>query len=502
MPDRQTFDASALLDLLERSWTVQLRHVSLVVEADAPEEMIEAAADALGKAYRRLGQQDLATRWPACVAVSIVGVAARNGGGGAFWPHWWAASHHRGSASKWGAVFLSALRAFGLRADPDVKRSIMMHAGLGTVADAPVLRLDPFGQGIQRDDAPMPHPSTEFVDALLVFAEDGRHLPGELPRSAVWVAYPGDRELIADAPIRVIAESFLPLGWDGWQLAQISLENVTWLALEDGPRRLVRGRTRPHLLIDELIPGVAAPDGSAVLAAPPVLWLPEGAWLVTVKRAGGGPATPADPTDLWARLPRPLLGTFTVTVRDASGRGIQETVTVAEGLSVCYDPPVRLFDDEGLVPADALFGTDPGLTVTPQALTFTPEETVRQVTCVVAGRALTFAITPPHMRVLTGREWRTAPLRLTMTSLAELQSLRFEIPGTWERLPVEVFAGGAVVQELTPHARGDYPLRRVLDTVAALGHATLVVRPDGHPIPLATISPAPQTTPDPWLCND
>lgn len=503
MRDRQTFDASALLDLLERSWAGPLRQVSLVIEADPREEMIEAAAVALGQAYRRLDHRDLAVRWPACVAVSMAGVAAHHAGDGAFWPHWWTVSRHRGSASKWGAAFLDAVRAFGLRADPDVKRSIMTHAGLGTTAEVPRLRLDPFGQGIQRDDTPMPNPDAGIADTLLVFAEDGRHLPGDLPPGAVWVAYPDARELIADVPLRVIAESFLPLGWDGWRLAQISLEDASWLALTDGPRRLVRGRARPRLLMDDLIPGVAAPDGSAVLAAPPALRLPEGAWVVTVGRATGDEsAAPADPTDLWARLPRPLLGTFTVTVRDADGRGTQESVTVAEGLRVFYDPPVRVFDDKGLVPSDALFGTEPGLTVTPQALTFRPEETMRQVTCVAAGRSLTFAVTPPHMRVLTGHDWRTAPLHLTRASLADLESLRIEIPGARERLPVEVLADGAIVQELTPHARGDYLLRRVLDTVAAHGHATLVVRWDGRVIPLAMIRPAPRTSPDPWLCND
>jgi hypothetical protein len=499
VPDRQTFDASALLDLLERSWTVQLRRVSLVIEADAPEEMIEAAADALGQAYRRLGHQELATRWPACVAVSIAGVAARHGGGGAFWPRWWVASRHRGSASKWGAAFLDALRAFGLRAEPDAKRSIMTHAGLGPTAEAPRLHLDPFGHGIQRDGVALPYPTE---DCLLVFAEDGRHLPADLPPCPVWVAHPRDREPTADVPLRIIAEGFLPLGWDGWRLTQVDLENATWLALADGPHRPVRGQARPRLLIDRRLPGVTAPDGSAVLAVPPALRLPDGEWLVTVERAGAAPAAPADPADLWARLPRPLLGTFTVTARTAGGRGMRDTFTIAEGLAVRHDPPVRLFDEEGLMPADTLFSTEPGLTVTPQALTFSPRETARRITCVASGQALALVVAPPHMRVLAGREWSTAPLSLTVAALEELGELRFEIPGVREGLPVEVVSGGESVQVLTPHARGDYPLRRVLDTVAAHGHATLVVRPDGRAIPLATISPAPQTTPDPWLCND
>ncbi|GAA0414285.1 hypothetical protein Acor_09910 [Acrocarpospora corrugata] len=496
MPGPRTFDATALLDLLERSWAWQLRRVSLVIEAGLAGETIDAAADALGEACRRVGHRELATRWPACVAGCVAGVAARHGAADAFWPRWWAASRHRGSPARWGTAFLDALRVLGLPADPDVKRSIMMHAGHGTAPEVPSpLDLDPFGAGVRRGGTALTHPGEE---TLLVFGEDGRHLPGELPEAAVWVAHPGDRDLIADIPIRIIAESFLPSGWDGWRLTQISLANAAWLALADGPRHPVRGRVRPRLLIEEPTPGLAGPGGSPVLAAPPALRLPAGTWLATVQPAGARPA-PADPADLWARLPRPLLGTFTVDVRDARGRGTRETVTLAEGLSARYDPPVRLFDDGGPTPVDALFGTVPGLTVAPQALAFTRTEITRGITCVAGDRVLALTVTPPHMRVLAGREWHTAPLRLTPE---ELGSLRLEIPGVRERPPIEVRAGGVLVQELTPHANGEYPLRRVLDTVAAHGQALLAVRRHGRLIPLAVISPAVPAAPDPWLCND
>ena len=46
--DRLTFDAAALLDMLERSFSSRLRQVSLVTEVDVSEVMIDAAADALG----------------------------------------------------------------------------------------------------------------------------------------------------------------------------------------------------------------------------------------------------------------------------------------------------------------------------------------------------------------------------------------------------------------------------------------------------------------------
>ncbi|MFG1874057.1 hypothetical protein ACGFIV_04365 [Sphaerisporangium sp. NPDC049003] len=496
MSGARTFDASALLDLFERSWAGELRRVSLVAEAGLTGEAIDAAAEALGEACRRLGHRDLVARWPACVAVCVAGVAARHGEEDGFWPRWWAAARRRGSPARWGATFLEALRTLGLPAEADVKRSIMMHAGHGSVPEvSPPLHLDPFGEGIRRGAAVLAHPEEE---TLLVFDEDGRHLPGELLQDAVWVAHPGDRELVADVPIRVIAESFLPIGWEGWRLTQISLEGVGWLALADGPQRTIRGRARPRLLTVGPVPGMAGPGGFPVLAVAPALRLPEGTWQVTVGPAGAA-AVSADPADLWAGSPRPLLGTFTVTVRGASGRAVRETVTVAEGLSVRYDPPVRVFDDDGLEPADALFGTAPGLTVAPQALAFAGAEITRGITCVAGDRVLALNVTPPHMRVLAGQEWRTAPLRLTPE---ELGWLGFEIPGVRERLPVQVRADGMLVQELTPHARGDYLLRRALDTVAAHGQVVLTVRAHGRVVPLAMISPSPQTPPDPWLCHD
>ncbi|GLX01519.1 hypothetical protein [Microtetraspora sp. NBRC 16547] len=526
MPDRQTFDASALLDLLERSWGAQLRRVSLVIEAEVTEETIEAAADALGTAYRRLGHQELATRWPACVAVSLAGIAARHDPDSPFWPHWWAATHHRGSPSRWGAAFLNALRAFGLPADRDAKQSIMTHAGFGTSAsgdtgEAPPLHLDPFGQGVQRAGAPLPRPTEE---TLLVFAEDGRHLSAELPPRPVWVVHPRDREPTADVPLRTLAESLLPLEWEGWRLAQVDLGNAAWLALTDGPRHTVRKRSRPRLSACRPVPGVTTPDGSAVLASPPALWLPKGDWTVTVERAGTHPAGPADHADLWAGLPRPLLGTFIVTARTPGGRVTRETVTVAEGLAVRYEPPVRLFDDEGLMPSDVSFAAEPGLTVTPQALAFASREQLRRITCVASGQVTELIITPPRMRVRTGGEWHTAPLHLTRAAVEELETLRLDIPGIRERLPIEVVAepadesssdaatesgrtgSGETVQVLTPHARGDYPLRRVLDTLDASLDAhqniALMVRVGGHTVPLAFISPGERHVPDPWLCND
>lgn len=465
----------ALLDLLERQWAAHLRHVSLVSEADVREEMSMAVAEALGHVY---GHEEVAVRWPACVAISLTRMAAA---GEAFWPRWRVATKHRGNAAGWGKAFLAALDVFGLPREATATQSIMLHAGR-QVPEPPRRLVDPFGGGI----------SGPVGEDLLVFAEDGRELTADLPPGPVWVAHRRDGVLTSDGPLRMIAEGLLPFGWEQWRLALVSLEGGSWLAVADGRKRPVRGKAGPRLLPAEAVCGVSTPAGSTVLAGPPALWLPREDWRVTVARAGGT-AQRADPADPWALLPRPLLGTFTVTVSGADGRPKRHTVTIVEGLRGRYDPPVRLFEGDGLAPADVSFHTGPGLTATPQALTFTAAQTASRLTCVASGHSLVLTVCPPHMRVRVDQQWHTAPPRLT----PEHRWLRLDLPGL-ANPPIEVIAGGGVVQELTAHARGDYPLVRLRDTVRAHSEITLRV---GN-ITLATMSPPQRRAPDPWLCND
>ncbi|TMR93972.1 hypothetical protein [Nonomuraea basaltis] len=111
----------ALLDLLERQWAAQLRQVSLVSEADVPEEMSTAAAEALGHVY---GHEEVAVRWPACMAISLTRMAAARE---AFWPRWRVATKRRGNAAGWGKAFLAALEVFGLPREATATQSIMLH---------------------------------------------------------------------------------------------------------------------------------------------------------------------------------------------------------------------------------------------------------------------------------------------------------------------------------------------------------------------------------------
>ncbi|GIH68923.1 hypothetical protein [Sphaerimonospora thailandensis] len=329
------------------------------------------------------------------------------------------------------------------------------------------------------------------ADPLLVFTEDGRHLPPgrSLPADAVWCMFPKDREPTADGPLRIIVESPPPVGWSGWRLVQISPGQATWIALSDshggaagsgGPRRQIRGKDRPRVRTGAAITGVTTPDDAPVFTGVSV-WLPGGGltWSVEVRQAGRSvfrdsftPGEPVEITDLWDGV-----GEITVMVRGPIGLASRRKVMVAGGLAVRHDPQPRPLAPDGLAPARAhISGSEGNAT-----LSFAADETAHVFT--YGGTRL--VLTPPHMRVATDRhEWRASPLRLAVEELETIEWLR--IDGA-EAGPLEVRADGRAVQELTPSARGRYSLRRALDTVTACQGADLILPPD---VPVAYVRPA------------
>ena len=177
-------------------------------------------------------------------------------------------------------------------------------------------------------------------DPILFFAADGWHLPPRLPLppDQLWILRPADREIVAAGELSVITESPAPSGWDGWNLELASLEKVSSIALRGAPAHPVRPHPRPRLLLGEPLPGVTTPDGSPVYPEPPRLWLPGGVrWHVGIRPATGGIAlvsteiNQAGPADIWDGVPRPIRGGFGITVRGPLGRGIRQTIAVAEG---------------------------------------------------------------------------------------------------------------------------------------------------------------------------
>ena len=175
-------------------------------------------------------------------------------------------------------------------------------------------------------------------DPVLFFSADGRCLPARLPLppDRVWILRPADRELIVAGELRAITE--VPAGWAGWHLELASLEQVSSVALRGGPAHAVQRYPRPRLLLAEPLPGVTTLDGSPVYPEPPQLWLPDAArWHVGIRPATGGiclvsrEISQGGPADIWDGVPRPILGSFGITVRGPLGRGLHRTIFVAEG---------------------------------------------------------------------------------------------------------------------------------------------------------------------------
>jgi hypothetical protein len=416
------------------------------------------------------------------------------------------------------------------------------------------VRLDPYGGGVLRGpdlDAeqvgPQDLPENAEGSRLLVFDEAGRLLTRDLPPEPVWALHPADAELAADRELRILVASRMPLSWHGWRLVQVDLGPVAWLGVAGaGPRR-VRGAARPRLEHPAPpVPGLHTDSGLPLYAEPPSVRLPAGPgprWRIEVRRAGGGPvlaavttaASQAPVVDPWSRLPRPLLGEYTVTAApggqspqgpprsDRAVRGLRRTVAIAQGMHVHCSPALRLPTESGLEFAEAVLGGAPGITLSPIAAELDPLRAEAPVRAVAGATVLVVRVCPPHLRVRVEPEPGTSrspdarttqlarghwqgPLRLDTADLARGGSLRLDLPaqqsGQQPYPPISVQANGIEVQVLEPSKVGRYPLRRLLDTAsahAATGHGLRLTAPfDGRMALLAVIEP-PDPSEDPWL---
>jgi len=131
-----------LLNIRERQWERRLRGVSLVAEAEIPENHRKQAASALGILY---GQRKLKVgsgtavlaQWPACLVASMSGVAVTDYKQGTYWPLFWQAASYQGDTDDqrvWGEAFIRAASRLGLPAFSESHLRylgpILMHAGI------------------------------------------------------------------------------------------------------------------------------------------------------------------------------------------------------------------------------------------------------------------------------------------------------------------------------------------------------------------------------------
>ena len=345
-------------------------------------------------------------------------------------------------------------------------------------------------------------------DPLLIFTEDGRHIPPQhdAPPDQVWVLHPRDRELISNKEIGVIIESRLPLGWNGWRLALVDLDGASWIGLSMNQSRPIRGHRRPRVIVGDPVKGVTTKYGSPVYATLPTVRLPAEktlTWHVDIRPTAGGPAVFSESftidkeielgEELWSGLPRPVLGAFVITVLGPIGRRTRRIVVIAEGLTAAYHPPVRLFTSEGLAAGRAVLSAGQGMTIEPAIREYPPKEHRYAVACTTTHHSETFIVSPPHMRVLL--EWKgkglqrcSGPVRLVTESFTKAESLWVDLPGADALPPLEVHAGGDCVQQLTPRG-GRYDLTHAQDTVAHYRRARLLLPAHGGRIPVGYVLP-------------
>ncbi len=352
------------------------------------------------------------------------------------------------------------------------------------------------------------------ADPVLFFSEDGRRLAGtvSLPRSQVWIMHPAERELDFTGEAVQVDEPAVPFGWDGWRLRLVSLENAQAVGLRDGRPHPVETRARPRLLIDDPLPGVATPFGSPVYPAPPRLSLPQhlGAgirWYAEIRRTGGAAplvsrvVDPSGQAGIWDGVPRPVLGAFEVTVRGPLGRGLRQTIFVAEGLSVAYQPQVRLLTRAGLAAGTARLTAAAGAAAQPDTLRFDSAERAHLVEYRTGTGSEPVVVTPPHVSVLCPgagvTSWTTSLVHLVTKDFAGAGRLLIRVPAAakpgQETQPgqetrnsdpdereLAVLVGGKQVQAIRASGQSStglagFELARAADTVAAHGHAGLAL---------------------------
>jgi hypothetical protein len=351
----------------------------------------------------------------------------------------------------------------------------------------------------------------EPADPILFFTDDGRQVPGSLslPRGQAWILHPADQELAFTGEADKVAEPPVPFGWEGWRLRLVSLDNVQAVSLSGGRSHTVHGQTRPRLLLNAPVCGIATPYGSPVYDDPPRLWLPgtTGAtinWHVDVRPASGGPSLlnldidgPSE-LDLGQHLPRPVIGAFDVTVRGPLGRGMRRTVFVADRLAVRYQPAVRALSTEGLRPATATLTAAIGAKLLPPQLRFGPRELGHLIEYRAAGETEPLVITPPHVGLLCAgagaTTWTAAPLHLVTETFSDAGRLLVRIPNDTEPADLEVWVGGRRVQVIpasgqrSPGLAG-YELARGTDTVTEHGRAELILPLAGTAMLVGTVRP-------------
>lgn len=349
-------------------------------------------------------------------------------------------------------------------------------------------------------------------DPLLAFGEDGSRLPSGLPLPGrpTWLLFPGepgDLRLKGNAP--VIAESPVPPGWAGWCLLQLDLAEATEVGVAIGRRHPVRQHAAARILVDEPVHGVRTQTGLRVVPSLPQVVLPTGLgearWEVTLLDGNGDAIgrwtsnqTHAGPDSVWSRVPRPVVGTYTVRVRGPWGRGASRTLEIVEGLDAAFEPKWRRLTERGLQDCTATIRTATGIEPGRALLDLGARSRDCRVKASAEGRARTLVVTPPHMTIAYQSGNSTLqpsiqPLHLSRESVTDVPGTLILDLGHDADPTLHYVVGREVVQTL-PHGGGRkgvfrFDLGKLVDTLTVHPQGRLALAETGE-LPVASIRPA------------
>ncbi|GAA1053655.1 hypothetical protein [Dietzia natronolimnaea] len=265
---------------------------------------------------------------------------------------------------------------------------------------------------------------------IIAFSTHGEHLSDAavLPRSEIVAVVPGDLTVLGAPPHapRDIGGFGAPIGWDGWQIRQWDLSETTSVRARTGEDTTVdlRVGSRPlPVLLDlpddplPVLPGVFN-EKMPVLHSRPWISLPalgpksEHGWTIRYRRSGarewitqGEYATPdAGDVPLFDGEPEQL-GRFDIRVTGPDGTRLDQSVFVAEGLTVEFDDDLRLPDDENLTPVIAECSSElPALEVFDRTLEFGPGDSKKTIRLRNGSASAVVTVRPPRL------EFRLTPV--------------------------------------------------------------------------------------------
>ncbi|GGC73825.1 hypothetical protein IEU95_15740 [Hoyosella rhizosphaerae] len=376
-----------------------------------------------------------------------------------------------------------------------------------------------------------------FVDSndpLVVFSAGG-HLIGPhqpLPTTQFYAVLPKAAELVdarTQQPLSGCTDIGSPVGWAGWSLILVSIEQGEALALryngKFGSTRAVQQTAVPDIRDGSVIRGLLTVGKATVYGERPVVGLPPTPssvttqWKVMSRRArtDNWNTVVYDATDDYAaadifETQEPLVGTFDIAIHGPLGSNLRRTINLAEGISIEMPVEIRTPHDNGLTPVSVEIESASSSNVpVPATMKFLAEDLSHPLRIDHPDGSDRFVVRPPHLSIRLDQPgkratWSALPPVISADEIAKgVRVLSFRIPTSFEYefdCWVEYRnAAKETKQQETPEYREhsdtfDLPLGRFSSTAHAYpnGNLMAVVRtPYGETTLLPLVHVRPET---------